>query len=221
MLNAESELQPTSLRNCIEVNEKQRGNPLLRFIRLVSWEFNKSIIPDYVMGSTCAIFISLKYHLLHPKHAERRIKEVGKNFRLRILLTHVDDTTNLQSLVELNKLCFTCDFTLILAWCNEEAARYLETFKNYEKKSSSSIQEKTETEFIPKLSKVLTQVKSINKTDVITLLDVFGSLSNICSADEQQLILCPGIGEKKVRRLYATLHEPFKKQKTIHDTTSS
>ena len=64
-------------------------------------------------------------------------------------------------------------------------------------KSSSAahiIQERVETEFLPKVTQVLTNVRSINKTDVITLLDAFGSVRNICHADEHQLVLCPGIG---------------------------
>jgi DNA excision repair protein ERCC-1 len=57
---------------------------------------------------------------------------------------------------------------------------------------------------------VLTNVRSVNKTDVVTLLEVFGSFGGICQADEQQLVLCPGLGDKKVKRLYQALHEPFK-----------
>lgn len=121
----------------------------------------------------------------------------------------VDDESNLATLQELNKISFSCDFTLILAWSNAECARYLETFKAYEGKSAASIQEKVETEFLPKLTSVLTNIRSVNKTDVITLMDVFGSFGTVCRATEQELVHCPGIGEKKVKRLFHTLHEPF------------
>lgn len=131
-------------KHVISVSEKQRGNPLLKHIRNVQWEFNKEIVPDYVMGSTCAIFLSIKYHALHSKHAELRIRELGKNFRLRILLVlvDVDDDISVKPLHELNKLCFTSDVTLLLCWSNEECARYLEILKLYENKSAASIQEK-------------------------------------------------------------------------------
>ena len=111
-------------KNVIIVSEKQRGNPLLKYIRNVQWEFSKEIIPDYVMGFTCAIFLSIKYHSLHSKHAELRIRELGKNFRLRILLVlvDVDDDISVKPLHELNKLCFTNDVTLLLCWSNEECA---------------------------------------------------------------------------------------------------
>jgi DNA excision repair protein ERCC-1 len=147
------------------------------------------------------------------------MREIGKTFRLRVLLVLVDEDNNIKSLLELNKLCFTREFTMILCWSNEECGRYIETFKLYENKSASSIQEKAESEFIPQLNKVMTNVRSVNKTDVVTLLEVFGSFGGICNATEQQLILCPGLGDKKVRRLYKALHEPFK-NKTSNSSSS-
>jgi DNA excision repair protein ERCC-1 len=196
----------------LHVNEVQRGNPLLVHIRNVKWSYTKEIIPDYATQSHCALFVTVKYHHRHPKHITRRIEEVGRNYRFRLLLVLVDDENNLNALQELNKIAFNHDFTLILASSNTECARYLETFKSYENKSSASIQQKEETEFLPRLTKVLTTVRSVNRTDVLTLLDVFGNLTNICSANEQQLVLCPGIGEKKVRRLHQALHQPFEKK---------
>lgn len=35
----------------------QRGNPVLKFIRNVPWEFG-DVVPDYVLGqSSCALFL--------------------------------------------------------------------------------------------------------------------------------------------------------------------
>ena len=53
--------------NYLAVHEVQGGNPLLDLIKNVKWKFSKDITPDYVMGSTCAIFVSVKYHFRHPK----------------------------------------------------------------------------------------------------------------------------------------------------------
>ena len=126
--------------NIIQVSEKQKGNPILKYVRIIKWQYNKDIVPDYVMGSTCALFLSLKYHILHPNYVERRITEIGKSFKLRILLLFVDDVERTHALLDINRLCFVSDFTLILAWSNEECARYLETFKHYEDKPSNAIQ---------------------------------------------------------------------------------
>lgn len=155
------------------------------------------------------------------QHILRRIDEVGRNFRLRVLLVLVDDEDNQAALTELNKIAFATNFTMIQAWSNQECARYLETFKAYENKSSSSIQAREETEFMPRLQKVMTTVRSVNKTDVTTLMDVFGSFSGICAADEAQLMLCPGIGGKKLKRLLQVLHEPFEGQKKSRSDITS
>ena len=131
---------------------------------------------------------------------------------MRILLILIDNVDNLVALQELNKIAFTNNFTLISCWSYAECARYLETFKLYEGKAATAIQEKEETEFLPRLNKVLTNVKSVNKTDVVTLLDVFGSFRKICQAKEGQLVHCPGLGEKKVKRLHQVINEPFIKR---------
>jgi DNA excision repair protein ERCC-1 len=146
----------------------------------------------------------------YSQHIVRRIEDVGNMYKIRILLILVDDENNLTVMQELNRLAFIYNYTLIFTWSNLECARYLETFKNYENKSSASIQSKEETEFVPKLHKLLSNnIKSVNKTDVVTLLDTFTNLSGILAAKEENFILCPGIGEKKAKRLYSVFHEPF------------
>lgn len=53
--------------NVILVNEVQKGNPLLQHLRCVPWRFTSSISADYVMSTTCALFVTVKYHHRHPK----------------------------------------------------------------------------------------------------------------------------------------------------------
>lgn len=77
-------------------------------------------------------------------------------------------------------------------------------------RSSASIQEKVENEFMPYMVKALTCIKPINRTDVSTLLSTFGSLSGVCAATEEQLGSCPGLGDRKVRKLIDVLHVSFK-----------
>ena len=36
------------------------------------------------------LFFSVKYHLLHPDYIHKRLKDLGKNFELRILLLLAD-----------------------------------------------------------------------------------------------------------------------------------
>ncbi|NXO98301.1 ERCC1 protein, partial [Certhia brachydactyla] len=182
----------------------QRGNPVLKFIRNVPWEFG-DIVPDYVLGqSSCALF-------LRDPH---------------------------QSLKDLAKVCLLTDCTLLLAWryrlspnvpkrpllplhlspnvpkcprSAEEAARYLETFKSYEQKPPDLLKERVEQDFLSRVTDCLTSVKSVNKTDVLSLMGTFGSLAAVVGASREDLSLCPGVGPQKAKRLFDVLHQPFLK----------
>uniref|UniRef100_A0A8C5PR32 ERCC1-like central domain-containing protein n=1 Tax=Leptobrachium leishanense TaxID=445787 RepID=A0A8C5PR32_9ANUR len=161
-------------RNNIVVSTRQRGNPVLKHIRNVPWEFGE-IIPDYVLGETsCALFLSLRYHNLNPEYIHSRLRSIGQCFALRVLLVQVDVKDPHFSLKELAKICILSDCTLILSWSSEEAARYLETYKSYEQKPADVLKEKMEKDFISRMTECLTTVKSVNKTDSCTLLTTFG-----------------------------------------------
>ena len=71
------------------VSTRQRGNPLLSSIRQVAWEY-ADIRPDYIMTPTsAAVFISIRYHLLHPQYVFKRMRELRSEFELRVLLIQV------------------------------------------------------------------------------------------------------------------------------------
>ncbi|XP_074075385.1 DNA excision repair protein ERCC-1 isoform X2 [Macrotis lagotis] len=195
----------------ITVSPRQRGNPVLKFIRNVPWEFGE-IVPDYVMGqSTCALFLSLRYHNLHPNYIHERLQGLGKNYALRVLLLQVDVKDPQRALKDLAKMCILADCTLILAWSPEEAGRYLETYKSYEQKPADLLKEKLEQDFVSRVTECLTTVKSVNKTDSQTLLATFGTLEQLATASQDDLSLCPGFGPQKARRLFEVLHQPFLK----------
>ncbi|XP_037675678.1 DNA excision repair protein ERCC-1 isoform X1 [Choloepus didactylus] len=197
--------------NSIIVSPRQRGNPVLKFVRNVPWEFG-DVLPDYVLGQgTCALFLSLRYHNLHPDYIHGRLQSLGKNFALRVLLVQVDVKDPQQALKELAKMCILADCTLVLAWSPEEAGRYLETYKAYEQKPADLLMEKLEQDFVSRVTECLTTVKSVNKTDSQTLLATFGSLEQLIAASREDLALCPGLGPQKARRLFDVLHEPFLK----------
>ncbi|KND01765.1 DNA repair protein rad10 [Spizellomyces punctatus DAOM BR117] len=207
--NSTSAPQRSKGTHSIVVNSCQRGNGVLNFIKNVPWEYG-DIIPDYQVGMTsCALFLSLKYHRLHPEYVYTRIRQLGHHYLLRILLCLVDIEDHQASIRDLTRICVYNNITLILAWSQEEAGRYLETFKAYEHKPPDLIKERVDPDYLSKLTDALTQVKSVNKTDVLTLASAFGSLQNIMSASQEELAQCPGFGEQKVRRLYEAFHQPF------------
>ncbi|KAI3747431.1 hypothetical protein L6452_09888 [Arctium lappa] len=206
----------TQSRNSILVSHRQKGNPLLKHIRNVRWAFS-DVVCDYMLGqNSCALYLSLRYHLLHPDYLYYRIRELGKNFKLRVVLCHVDVEDVVKPLLEVTRTALLHDCTLLCGWSLEECGRYLETIKVYENKPADIIQGQMDTDYLSRLSHALTAVRHVNKTDVVTLGSTFGSLSHIMDASMEDLARCPGIGERKVKRLYDTFHEPFKRSITKH-----
>ncbi|KAG5833758.1 hypothetical protein ANANG_G00279270 [Anguilla anguilla] len=203
--------------NSIIVSPRQRGNPILKFVRSVPWEFGE-VVPDYILGqTTCALFLSLRYHNLNPNYIHDRLKQVGQTFMLRILLLQVDVKDPHHALKELARICIMADCTLILAWSPEEAGRYLETYKSYEKKPADLLKEQVEKDFLSKVTDCLTTIKSVNKTDAMTLLSTFSTIEGIMNASKEELELCPGLGPLKARRLHDVLHQPFHKSRKKAD----
>ncbi|XP_064640077.1 DNA excision repair protein ERCC-1-like isoform X2 [Lineus longissimus] len=204
---------PGTTLNSIMINPRQKGNPIIKFIRNQPWQYG-DCVPDYVLGrSTCALFLSLRYHSLHPDYIHGRMKDLGKSFDLRILLVQVDVQDPHHALKELAKICILSDCTLMLAWSAEEAGRYLETYKAYESKPPELLMERTDQNYQARITECLTTVKSVNKTNVITLLDAFKSFENISKSTVDDLSICPGFGPQKARRLHEVFRTPFLKPK--------
>jgi len=180
---------------------RQRGNPVLKHVRNVPWEFAE-IEPDFVLGHRCcALFLSLKYHRLKPEYIIERIKQLGKKFALQIILCEIDIPEPKQALRELNRMCVWAGWTLILGWTPEEIARYMECYKSFEYKPPDLLMGPKETESRAILISVLTCIKTVNKSDAGRLIDIFGSLKKIAEASETELTLCPGISTFKAKKI--------------------
>uniref|UniRef100_A0A8C8B5T2 ERCC1-like central domain-containing protein n=1 Tax=Otus sunia TaxID=257818 RepID=A0A8C8B5T2_9STRI len=79
-------LRPGAKSSSIVVSPRQRGNPVLKFVRNVPWEFG-DVVPDYVLGqSTCALFLSLRYHHLNPGYIHDRLRHLGRSYGLQPLV---------------------------------------------------------------------------------------------------------------------------------------
>ncbi|KAL7306743.1 hypothetical protein TKK_0001112 [Trichogramma kaykai] len=195
--------------NALLINPKQRGNPLIKHITGVPYEYSE-MIPDYIVGpASCILFLSLRYHQLNPDYIHDRLKTLGSSFNLRVLLVQVDVAEPHNSLKHLTRICILADLTLMLAWSAEDAGKIIETYKAYENKPPESIMERSESAPYTKLVNALTSVRSVNKTDAMTLLSTFGTFEAIVKAPLDALSLCPGFGTQKAQRLHKALHEPF------------
>lgn len=148
---AANAMKPTS-SNAVQVHPNQRGNPILKSITNIPWEFNSDIVPDYVVGKTaCILFLSIQYHNLKPDYIHERLKQLGKKYELRILLVHVDIKDPQNALKHLTRVCLLADLTLMLAWSPEEAGKIIETYKMFEHRNPELIMEKTESDHYQKV----------------------------------------------------------------------
>jgi DNA excision repair protein ERCC-1 len=197
----------------ILVSPRQKGNPILNSVRTVAWEYS-DIPADYVVGATtCALFLSLKYHRLHPEYIYNRIRDLKGQYQLRILLTMVDIENHEDSLRELSKTSLVNNVTIMLAWSAQEAGRYLELFKTFEHAAPTSIKAQQSSSYSDKLVEFITVPRSINKTDALGLVSNFGSVRTAINASPEEVGLIAGWGEKKVQRWCNAAREPFRIKK--------
>ena len=199
--------------SAVIVSTRQKGNPSLNYIRNVPWEYG-DIPADYVLGATtCALFLSLKYHRLHPEYIYSRIRSLGQKYNLRIMLTMVDIQNHEESLKELSKTSLINNLTLMLCWSAQEAGRYLELYKSYEHASPTSIRAHQATSYSEKLVEFVTVPRSVNKTDAVSIVSAFGSIRAAINARPEEIGEITGWGEKKVQRWCGTVREPFRVKK--------
>ncbi|KAI4096400.1 MAG: hypothetical protein LQ339_006988 [Xanthoria mediterranea] len=196
--------------SAILVSPRQKGNPILNNVRSLPWEYS-DIPADFVLGATtCCLFLSLKYHRLHPEYIYNRIRNLGHLYNLRVLLTMVDIQNHEEPLKELSKTSMVNNITLILCWSAQEAGRYLELYKSYEHASPTSIKAHQSTSYRDKLVEFVTTPRSINTTDATSLISAFGSIRAAVNARPEEIGMIPGWGEKKVQRWCQTVDEPFR-----------
>lgn len=190
------------------ISNRQKMNPVVKKINRVRYKF-KNIVPDFLIGKNNAcIFISMKYHRLKPNYLKARIKTLQNKYTNRILLCLIDIDNIDNVLGEINQYAFFSNCTLILCWSLEECARVLEDFKINEKKFHS-IKNKIYSKHDEKISEVLKKIRCMNSNDALTLMKKFGNFKNIVQANKNDLIDCPGLGNKKISALLMTFNDPF------------
>ncbi|KAH7927130.1 DNA repair protein rad10 [Leucogyrophana mollusca] len=206
-------VQPGSGNNII-INPNQRLNPLLECIRNVGKEFG-DIVPDFQVGlTTCVLYLSLKYHRLHPEYIHTRIEKLGHSYNLRILLILCDVSEHQELIRELTKVCLINNMTVIVAWSNDEAGQYLSTYKQFEHKPPDLIKERLDKDYDSLLRTALTSINKVNKTDVETLRTSLGSFADIARTSSDRLQALPGFGQVKVRRIKDAFEKPFRNKVT-------
>ena len=196
--------------SAILVSPRQKGNPLLAHIQALPWEYTDTPA-DYVLGTTaCALFLSLKYHRLHPEYIYARIRALGKRYNLRVLLALIDIDNHEQPLRELAKTSLVNDLTLLLAWSAREGARYLEAYKALERAGPTAIRGAPAASYAERLVEFATVPRGVNRTDAVALVSQFGSLRGAINARPEEVAVLQGWGDVKVRRWCEAVREPFR-----------
>lgn len=205
----------------IQVSPSQKGNPMFQspLLKGKPIAYNKEILSDYYINPTLQVlFLSLKYHQLHPEYIWRRCKKLNQgsvvsNVRdksLKILLAVIDIDNPQDNLRKLNNICIKQDLTLLVAWTFEQAGNYVAMLKEHElsyNKVNLTIKGVMQADYKSSLTNCLTNIKSINKTDVINLMTEIGSFKNI--VENSNDIKINGFGDRKIQNLRQAFKEPF------------
>uniref|UniRef100_A0A1I7YT10 HHH_2 domain-containing protein n=1 Tax=Steinernema glaseri TaxID=37863 RepID=A0A1I7YT10_9BILA len=206
---------------------RQNGNPVLKYIRKVPYEYVPDIKADFEAGAGCGIFyLAMKFHKLHPSYLETRFTEAG-NYPINILLVYVNVEEPRFLLKDLNLFCYRTGWTLVLAYSVEEAAEYIENIKFAENKTTvSALQEShkrqmqkeagpskmdSRKELMQSALAFLSSIRSVNSTDAQRLIATFGSIQNIAKASADDLAMCPGLGPVKAQNIHNFFRTPFLK----------
>ena len=194
----------------IIVSPRQKGNPILNGIKQVPWEYG-DIVPDYILGvTTCALFLSLKYHRLHPEYIYTRIKQLQGKYSLRVVLVMVDIENHEDPLKELSKTSLLNNVTLVLCWSSAEGGRYVELVQSFENAAPTAIKQHQSTSYSDRMVDFITTPRSVNKTDAVSLVSQFGSIRTAVNARHEDVAGIAGWGDKKVERWCTSVSEPFR-----------
>uniref|UniRef100_A0A915D8P8 DNA excision repair protein ERCC-1 n=1 Tax=Ditylenchus dipsaci TaxID=166011 RepID=A0A915D8P8_9BILA len=239
-MNSDNNAQPSmsvatgplgSSSSKILINRKrQEGNPLLKYIRNVPYEWSADLRADFECAKNCGVlYLSLKYHKLHPGYIETRFAD-GNSYYIKVLLVLVNVEDPSFVLRDLNMFCYRAGWTLLLSYSVEEAAEYLENLKLSEKRSPETVisnyqnykQQKQQgqnsrpptdkdknQQLYDQAIKFLCSIRSVSQTDAKRLLGTFGSILSIAKASQEHLELCPGLGPIKAQNVYAFFRTPF------------
>lgn len=211
--------------SAVQVSNSQNGNPLLNnsLMKTTPWSFNGSILSDYYINASVQIlFLSLKYHKVHPEYIWQRLKKLHRGSTvasrsdnsLRVLLVVVDIDAYSEVLRKLADLCIKQDLSLVLAWSFEEAGNYIAYAKQYETSASSAtsaIRGIKSQDYRAAVVETLTSVPAVNKTDVVNLLANFHSFHNVVkeASNGTKLGDILGMGSRKVENMKRVFTEPF------------
>lgn len=196
----------------VSVNQNQEHNPVLKLIRNVPWEYSLDELVDYRLGkSSGLLFLSVKYHRLHPNYIYERLRAVPKTkFRLQVVLLQLDDPHNWarsdRTIREITRAGLLLNWTILLAWSEEEAARWIESLHSLQRRSAALIREKSVSW---NGEAILGEISGINKTDGNSLMAMGKNLKGVAMLTSKEISSIRGFGRKKTESFMNALDAPF------------
>mmetsp|Transcript_17877 Transcript_17877/g.17612 ORF Transcript_17877/g.17612 Transcript_17877/m.17612 type:complete len:167 (+) Transcript_17877:99-599(+) len=164
------------------------------------------MVEDYLIGeSTSVLYLQLKYHMKYPKYLMSRAEELLKKKKgnTKILILQVkENEDDMGYITDIQLDCMRWEIKLLLAWSQDECAKYIQIIRTYQNKGTSLLEENKKHKTQEDLAiDSLTSIKSITKRDAKTLLKNYGSIAEIIKADHDEFINHEGIGKTKVDNL--------------------
>jgi DNA excision repair protein ERCC-1 len=89
---------------------------VLTLIKSVPWEFGETIADYQLNQTTGSLFLSLKYHRLHPDYLDTRLKKLNKAYDLKILLCLCDSNDHEVVLKDITKVSSFPPCLLLESW---------------------------------------------------------------------------------------------------------
>ena len=136
---------------CILARNDQKLNPAVKAIRSVPVKFG-DIAPDYEINThTWGVFISLRFHVLHPGYLAKRLGPLRGAVKQLIVFCQVDVEDSSKPLLDITTTTIDAGCTLIVGSSADEVGRYIESFKQFENKPAAAIQERTSDKHAPQV----------------------------------------------------------------------
>ena len=215
--------------NQILINPRQEKNPLLKTPRMtkIPYRFDSSFLSDFYISPVFQIlYLSLKYHNLHPEYLGERWKLFNKGSTindssrtdkaLRVLLVNIDIPSPQATLRQIQGFCMKVGLTVVLVWSLEDAGNYIAMAKSVDDAPTKarSIEGNKATDYHTCANEALTGIRLVNITDATNLLANCKSIKKIvlegCKGDNSDgLSNIHGLGPKKLRALKDTFSDPF------------
>lgn len=189
----------------IKINTLQKGNNLINHLIYSTYVFEDRLSTDYeINDSISVLFLSLRFHCCKPEYIYKRINKL-KPYKLSILLLLVDSDNYNNTLLEILE---RIDMTLVVAFSNEECARYLRGFDINASRSINLIRKK---DFDHET--FLTSFRKLNKNNVESIMNTYHTLKEAFEDLDKNMKYIGGFGETKANILKKYYEMDFKASK--------